>query len=459
MAKKTKTKEPKKTLATKGLAAPIKNAEEVTVEEVKNPQIEDAKKTGEFPPTSTPAPVSEPEPPKTPEAPADPEPPQVKNPEPITPEVVEPEEKKKEETPVPSISAGLSKLAKGDRLDHNHSVDLMKMVHEAYVGNPATPPQLAKAMKHQFDAMALVELMFYNAQLEADFQQLGVKVNQAQFTQMEQLARDMFGITLKGLPAPEDPKQMIINFPESIPQEIKTTVKEDLKAKSKMPEIPEPDPKMPEDQKVTAMRAIMAVTGKGIGNNIDSLVEWARKAYSFDAKERKATVLAFILQKDFKTTLTNCMKGLVYGKLNKCHSVLPAHALLHNWLPRYTDEEISEIVRVSLAYKEESAVKEFKERTGRDASIDNGLALLHRDILAGNAKTVADAVLKNIPEVVVQYPDKTGSVRVDTAAVRNSLITYYGESIVKDKIQELVKYYVKPLARLAKYVDKSAYSA
>lgn len=453
MAKKTKSKETKKTLATKGLVAPIKNAEEVKIEEVKD-SVEEAKKTGDFPPSTT-----EPEPPKIPEAPVDPEPPQVKNPEPITPEVVEPEEKKKEETPVPSISAGLSKLAKGDRLDHNHSVDLMKMVHEAYVGNPATPPQLAKAMKQQFDAMALVELMFYNAQLEADFQQLGVKVNQAQFTQMEQLARDMFGITLKGLPTPEDPKQMIINFPESIPQEIKTTVKEDLKAKLKMPEVPEPDPKMPEDQKLTAMRAIMAVTGKGIGNNIDSLVEWARKAYSFDAKEKKATVLAFILQKDFKTTLTNCMKGLVYGKLNKCHSILPAHALLHNWLPRYTDEEISEVVRVSLAYKEESAAKEFKEKTGRNASVDNGLALLHRDILAGNAKTVADAVLKNVSEVVVQYPDKTGSVRVDTAAVRNSLITYYGESIVKDKIQELVKYYVKPLARLAKYVDKSAYSA
>ena len=452
MAKKTKTKETKKTLATKGLAAPVKSAEEVKVEEVKDQQVEDAKKTGEYPPASTPEPV------QTPEAPENPEPPQVKNPEPITPEVVDSKEKK-EEAPVPSISAGLSKLAKGDRLDHNHSVDLMKMVHEAYVENPATPPQLAKAMKQQFDAMALVELMFYNAQLEADFQQLGIKVNQAQFVQMEQIARDMFGITLKGLPAPEDPKQMVINFSESLPQEIKATVKEDLKAKENLPEIPEPSFEMPEDKKIVAMRAIMATTGKGIGNNICTLIEWTRKAYNFDAKEKKATILAFILQKDFRTTLTNCMRGLAYGKLNKCHSILPAHALLHNWLPQYTDEEISEIVRVSLAYKEELAAKDYKEKVGKELSVENGLALIHRDIIAGNVKTVVDAVLKNTPEVVVQYPDKTSSVRVDTAAVRNSLISYYGESFVKDKIQELVKYYVKPLARLANYVDKSAYNA
>ena len=315
MAKKTKTKETKKTLATKGLAAPIKNAEEVKVEEVKD-QVEEAKKTGDFPPSTT-----EPEPPKTPEAPVDPEPPQVKNPEPITPEVVEPEEKKKEETPVPSISAGLSKLAKGDRLDHNHSVDLMKMVHEAYVGNPATPPQLAKAMKQQFDAMALVELMFYNAQLEADFQQLGVKVNQAQFTQMEQLARDMFGITL-------DPKQMIINFPESIPQNLKEVVKSDLKAKEKMPEIPEPDPNMPEEKKQEVLKAIMVPQKKGIGYNIATLIEWARKAYNFDEKEKKATILASILQKSSRSILTECLKGMPYGKLHSHHSILPAHALL-----------------------------------------------------------------------------------------------------------------------------------
>ena len=453
MAKKTKTKETKKTLATKGLAAPIKNAEEVKVEEVKD-QVEEAKKTGDFPPSTT-----EPEPPKTPEAPVDPEPPQVKNPEPITPEVVEPEEKKKEETPVPSISAGLSKLAKGDRLDHNHSVDLMKMVHEAYVENPATPPQLAKAMKQQFDAMALVELMFYNAQLESDFQQLGVKVNQAQFTQMEQLARDMFGITLKGLPAPEDPKQMIINFPESIPQNLKEVVKSDLKAKEKMPEIPEPDPNMPEEKKQEVLKAIMVPQKKGIGYNIATLIEWARKAYNFDEKEKKATILASVLQKSSRSILTECLKGMPYGKLHSHHSILPAHALLHKWIPTYTDEEISEIIRVSLAYKEELAVADYIERTGKKSNVENGLALIHRDILAGNSKTVLDAVLKDTPEVVVQYPDKVGSVRVDVTEIRNSLITGYGRSLIKDKLPELAKYYVKPLARLSKYIDKSAYSA
>lgn len=449
MAKKTKTKEVKKTLVTKGLATPIKNAEEVKVEEVKN-QVEETKKI-------------EPEPSKTPEAPVDPEPVQVKNPEPITPEVVEPEEKKKEETPVPSISAGLSKLAKGDRLDHNHSVDLMKMVHEAYVGNPATPPQLAKAMKQQFDAMALVELMFYNAQLEADFQQLGVKVNQTQFTQMEQLARDMFGITLKGLPAPEDPKQMVINFSESLPKEVKETVKKDIRAIKETPKIPEPNPDLPLTEKLNILRAMFNQIGNGgIKGNISNAIEWSRKAFKYSDNEKKSVILAGILKHDLKTTLVNGLCNMVKGKFGADHSMFGVHAILHQWLPNYSEQEVAEVAQVCLSYKEDLNVREMNER--QDApkcDIDNCLVLINRDVSAGRAKEVINAIINKKDNVAIKYADGVGSLIVNTGNIRKSLISAYGDSdnILKDKLKELTAYYIKPIMRFNKYVDKSAYSA
>lgn len=438
MAKKTKKVETKKTLVQKVVTTPIKEVEEVKVEEILEPQ-------------------------KTPEAPIDSNPIQTKNPEPITPEVVEPEEKKKEETPVPSISAGLNKLAKGDRLDHNRSVELMKMVNEAYVNNPATPPELARAMKQQFDTMALVELMFYNAQLEADFQQLGIKVNQAQFTKIEQLARDMFGITLKGLPAPEDPKQMVINFSESLPKEVKETVKRDIKAIKETPKIPEPNPDLPLADKLNILRVMFNQIGNGgIKGNISNAIEWSRKAFKYSDNEKKSVILAGILKHDLKTTLVNGLCNMVKGKFGADHSMFGVHAILHQWLPNYSEQEVAEVAQVCLSYKEDLNVREMNER--QDApkcDIDNCLVLINRDVSAGRAKEVVNAIINKKDNVAIKYADGVGSLIVNTGNIRKSLISAYGDSdnILKDKLKELTTYYIKPIMRFNKYVDKSAYSA
>lgn len=455
MAKKNQSKtvkESKKTLASKVEATKV-------VKENVNAEVEAAKKTGEFPPK----PEVQQEPVKTPEAPVEVQELVItpKNEEPIIPETVEQTKpKKKEEDTIPSISAGLNKLANGDRIDHNHSIDLMKMIHSEYVTNPATTPELGKAMKKQFDAMAMIELMFYNAQLENDLQQLGVKVNKEQFAQMEGIARSMFGISLKGLPAPDDPNQLVINFPESVPQPVKEQVKKDLKAKKEVTEIPEPDVNLPKAVKLKTLQAIFSQTGRGIGNNIQKGIDWGKIAFGFNKDERDAVVLANLLSNDFRTTLTNGLTGMVRGKLNSDHSIIGAHAILHQWLPNYSDQDLAEIAQVCLSYKEEANVKDYKERTGKEISLDNGLTLLSRDMLAGCSSNVIDAILNKKEQVVVDYPDGTGKLAINTAAIRKSLVCVYGDSdnLLKDKLNDIVKYYVKPIMRLAKYVDKSAYS-
>lgn len=448
MAKKNKTKEAK-TLETKISKTKAKKDVEVVEPEVITPEVQKAQETGDYPPTQEPV--------QTPEAPVDP-PVKPKNEEPIEPEVVEPEKPKKEDTPIPSISAGLSKLANGDRVDHNHAIDLMKMVHEGFVTNPATPPELGKVMKRQFDAMTLVELMYYNSQLENDFQQLGISVNKDQFVMIEQAAREMFGITLKGLPSTKDPKQLVINFSESVPTPVKEQIKKDIQAAKE--EIPEPDIKLPEEVKLKALRTIFSQIGGGIGNNLKKGLDWGRIAFGFSDNERKAVVLAKLLSNDFRTTLTNGLSGMVKGKLIHDHSVIGAHAVLHQWLPTYSDQEIAEIVQVCLSYKEEASYKDYKEKAGGKTDLDSSLSLISRDMITGCSSAVIDAILNKKEQTVVDYADKAGKIAVNTMSIRKSLISSYGDSenLLKDKLKEIAKYYVKPIMRLSKYIDKSAYS-
>ena len=444
MAKKNNTKatkEPKKTLAT-ATAKPVETKKEEKKEE--KPAVKPEEK-----PKAT---VQDP--PKAEEKPVD------KNPEPIVPEVVDPkEEEKKEEDKVPSISAGLNKIANGDRIDHNHAIDLMKMVHTEYVGNPDTPEHLRSAMKTQFDAMTLVELMFYNSQLANDFQQLGVKVKESMFIEMEKVAREVFGISLKGLPDPKNDKQMIINFDESMPKDLKETVAKDQKA-SKL-EIPEPDINMSEADKLTVLRTILSQIGSGIGSNITNSIEWSRKAFGFQDDEKKAVILANILSHDFRTTLTKAITEMSYGKLSKDHTVLGVHALLKKWLPTYSDEEVAELVNVCIAYKAQANIKDYKNNTDQNVDLDKELALLTDYVTCGCDATILKGIEDNAESVVTDYKAHNMKFAVNTKSIRNLLAITYGnsDSILKEKIQQIAKCYANPIKRLSNYVDKSAYNA
>ena len=381
----------------------------------------------------------------------------------IIPEEVKKDEPKKDDdiAPVPSIARGLQKIADGDRIDANHKIDLMKMVHQEYVTNPETPVQLRQAMKKQFDVMALMSLMQYNAQLEDDFMSQGVRVNNTMAVQMEKVARETLGITLKGLPAPDDPSQMVINFTESIPADIKKEVKKDVAA-AKI-EIPEPDPQADDKSKLAVLRAIFAKqNGGGIGSNIINGLDWARKAFSFSETERKSVIFANILEKGVEGTLIRGLRTMPMGKMNSEHSPIGVHALLKTWLPTLPDQEIAEIAQVAMAYGIEKKTSDWNEKApdDRKTTLEKELDWLNSDILAGCANEVIDAILNKKEEIIVKNPKKSFDTRVDTDAIRKSLISAYGDSdsILKDKLNEIVKYYVKPIMRLSNYVDKSAYA-
>ena len=223
----------------------------------------------------------------------------------INPEVVE---EAKVEKPKPatqvvntskatSLGAALSSAGGStDRIDKNHATDLAKMVYQEYVNNPDTPSSIRQTAKKQFDVMTGVALLQYFTQLEEDFENLGVRIKPHMREQAENVLTNYLGVKVKT--TAQDDGQLLLQF-EEIPTETRKTAAQDNKAKEKP--IPEPSPELPEKEKLEALRTIFAQTNKGgIGGNLLSGIEWARRHSHLLLKRRSLSSLQIFFTRVLK---------------------------------------------------------------------------------------------------------------------------------------------------------------
>lgn len=378
----------------------------------------------------------------------------------IVPEVVKPESVAI--TTSTSLGGMLGSDGSKDRIDKNHAIELMGIIRSEYLTNPETPEKVKKAMKRQFDVMTSVALVQYFTQLEGDFQTMGVRINADMREQAERVLGEYLGIKVKYMQANDNSRQLVLEFKE-VPEDVKANAAKDAKAAEK--EIPEPDPKLPDASKFEALRTIFSQrSAGGMGNNLLNGIEWGRKAFSFEAKEKKSVVFANLVQKGADATLLSCFKGMVGGKMNTDHSILGAHALMKSWCPSLSDQEVAELVHVFISLYTEKKVKDWNEKASGSSmtvTMDSELEAVSRSIITANADKAIDAILQDKADATIEYPDRIGFVTIHPSSIRKALVAAYGdsESILKDKMQEIVKYYAKPVMRLAAYADKSAYSA
>lgn len=387
----------------------------------------------------------------------------------INPEVVE---EAKVEKPKPttqvvntskatSLGAALSSAGGStDRIDKNHAIDLAKMVYQEYVNNPDTPAGIKSVAKKQFDVMTAVSLLQYFSQLESDFENMGVRIKPQMREQAETVLTGYLGIKVKT--TTQDDGQLLLQF-EEVPDEVRKAAAQDNKAKEK--KVPEPKPELPEKEKLEALKTIFSQTKNGgIGNNLLTGIEWARKAFSFSAEEKKAVIFANILHKGTEATMINCLRGMVNGKMCTEHSIIGAHALLKAWCPTLSEQEVAELTAVLMSAASKKKVDDWNEKASPSQgkpTYDGELTVVNRQILAANAGNVIDAILKgNVEDVAVKVPDSQLDMIVHPNSIRKTLVAAYGDSenILKDKLKELVQYYAKPIMRLSSYVDKSAYA-
>lgn len=396
----------------------------------------------------------------------------------VVAEEVKPEETKKEETTKVedsqvendvNIGKGMLKAAGNDRISHDSGITLLKMFEDNFVNDDTVPENTRIASKQMFKGLLMTDILIYCAQVENDLQSFGAKVNMETYKQLQAEAQSLWGIQLKALPDKKDPKQMNIDFTGSeIPKDAKEAAKADLKARTEVAEIPEPNKDMTKEEKLTVIRAILAqsTSNKSVFAKINQAVEWARVAFEMNDAV-PAQILAFIMQ-ELGDTYSSALDGVtsaMAGTLRSESTILSSHALLKAWNPSADDKSISQLVKVFISRHLEKQAKSWNEKayySGKavpETTVDNNLVIINRNIKFGLEKQVLEGVLKQTPKIEVNDEDNKPYCTVNGANVyKKMLAAYQSDSIVKDKIAEICNLYTKPVGRLANYVDKSAYA-
>lgn len=389
----------------------------------------------------------------------------VEVPAPETPKVEDPKNK-----PV-DIGKGLLEAGGNDRISHDSGITLMKMFADEFVKDDTLSEPARKAAKTYYRGLLMSEILLYGAQVEADMQTFGVRVNRDVFNALQEEAKAMWGIELKALPDKKNDQQMVIDFTGSnIPKEVKEAAKADANARTEVAEIPEPNKDMEESEKEKVLRAILvqSTTNKSVFGKINQAIEWCRVAYGME-DSLPAQILAFIMLKVGSSWngALDAVTSAMYGSLNSEHTVLAPHALLKAWNPTADDKNISQLVRVFISRHVEKQCASWNEKAkGRldiaatETGVANNLVIVTHNIKLGLQQNVLDGVLKKEKKIQIVDEDKKPFEIVNGDNVYKKLSTAYGdsESILKDKIAEISKLYNAPVNRLTDYVDKSAYA-
>ena len=365
------------------------------------------------------------------------------------------------EMAIVSLGEGLYSIAKNneDRLNRNSAITMLNLFKTEFIDDTSLTKEQHIALRKQYRGVLLAEMLCYSTQVHQDLQSFGALVTKDVFNVLEKEAQELFGIKLLGFENPKNKEQMVIDFDKSeIPTEVKAAAVADNKVKDL--EIPEADPKMSDENKIEAIRILMSQK-LGMGGNLVSTIDWCKKAFAMeDARPAQIVAAIFELLKNTDVLCLNGIERAIYGKFGSEHSILSSHALLKGWLPTVSDKDVADLVKVFLARHAEKLVSIFNaSNNNNNATFEGEFLIRNNKIQAGLSKAVLDGIF-NKTSVVTEKGELANGILIDGAKCYKSLISTYGDSdsIIKDKVAEIVKYYAKPIDRLANYKDESAYS-
>ena len=358
-----------------------------------------------------------------------------------------------------TISSSLNKIANGDRIDRNHGIELMSMIHKQYVTNPDAPEQLKKSMEQQFDAMAFIHLYHWNEQTKNDFAEAGVKVNSEMFDAMSDAVANALGIKLIGLPVKDDPKQMKIDFEATMkgaPTEAKEVIEAE-KTTKQITEVPKYNSSMTEEQVIENIRAIMSMhTGSnGMGTNLVNAIEFARAAFNLKDAQPAEILAAIITKLNTPHVLINSFRAMAYGSLQKWEMPFISHVRFMQKLKpfSYTDTQVANIVRLFLANAmTENAKGDEKSLKATETAYETLF------------KAFNDAKINEIMQTTKDSKKEVKLNAISGLSMNNKPLdckgmfqlineTYPGlnEKLLKKQLQTIAGLYMKPIGTVADY--------
>ena len=373
-------------------------------------------------------------------------------PEPVDVEEVDPTEG------IGSLSNGLAKIANGGRISDNQGIALMTSIQKEYLEKPDAPEELRKAMRSQFDVMAMVYLAKWNLQTEKDFKEVGITMNEGAFQQLSASISESLGITLKGTPT--DNGQLKIDFKESM-ETAPTDVKESIEKEAKRPivsELPVYDSSMTEEQALDALRDILSMKN-GLDGNLQNAILFARKAFDIESAEPHKVVATILVKlSENKPIMLRGFQGMSYGSISQNDSAFSAHARFHHLFSKfkYTESQIAGLVKVftsaMIAQNCKSSGNKFEDCAIPYAGM---LKLFNDDLINKIIKNSKDA------SATVKLPSVKGLIYgnefFNSAKIVDDLKKEYGkdlsDKLLKKKMQEIAAFYfddIKPLNELSK---------
>lgn len=358
-----------------------------------------------------------------------------------------------------------------DRIDANHSVDLMNAIlkrREEIKDDRA----MYQATGKQADLMMFVLIQKWNNQFKNDAKEQGFTVNEEMFAYLNETASLFLGVNL--LPSKTSDGQLEINFKDAVAKtnpEMQKALEQDAKVPQTQ-EIPKPEECVTDEQKVAAMCTIMNMRHKqksgGIGKNVANMIEFAREAYKLDKNTEPAQVLATVLLKmkeaGRNATLLEGCANAIWGNLTGNLSVLASHAWLKNQLTTYNDAQVANVVKVFLAKKitdETTKNNNYEEEAKRYSQLISGT----NDDLINRIITSANNEGKDEDKLV--YPEIKGlnlkGKHISAIKTVNNLRIAYGaemnDKMLKQVMQKVSSLYTSTsLNPLTFYIEKSAYT-
>ena len=358
-----------------------------------------------------------------------------------------------------------------DRIDANHSVDLMNAIlkrREDIKDDRA----MYQATGKQADLMMFVLIQKWNDQFRNDAKEQGFTVNEEMFAYLNETASLFLGVNL--LPSKTSDGQLEINFKDAVAKtnpEMQKALEQDAKAQQ-VQEMPKPEECVTDEQKVAAMCTIMNMRHKqksgGIGKNMTNMIEFVREAYDLGKDAEPAQVLATALLKikeaGRNATLLEGCANAIWGNLNGNLSILAAHAWLKSQLTAYNDAQVANVVRVFLAKKitdETAKNNNYEEEAKQYSQLIGGT----NDDLINRIITSAKNEGKDEDKLV--YPEIKGlnlkGKHISAVKTINNLRVAYGaetnDKMMKQIMQRVSNLYSsEALNPLTFYVEKSAYA-
>lgn len=425
-------------------------------------------------PESTPAPAPEPTPapenkkpdPKPAEKPTkkksgkEPE----KEPETIIPEVIapKPSEKKNSATQLAKAFnvAAMNALANGDRISADQGITLMNLIHQRYLNNPDTPADAKEFMSKQFDAMALRNIILWNAQTKEELGNAGLKVNEEMFNAINEGLALYYGIEAKALPASDG--QLQLQF--EAPQEVEKQAKESKEAEKQKISV-EYKEGMSEEEVQNALAKILNQSGAGMDNNLKNAIAFAKKAYSLTTDDPSEVVAAIIQKLPKGQLLLEGFGRMIYGSYTTNDGPFTAHAILKSRLKslNYSDNQLAKLVQLFFVLGARVNYEKVKSETESFADYVKPWNLLTKAL---NDQIIIDIIgTQKNPTNFVEVPKITGlsTGKFNCPKILHQLKDAYGtnlnDSQLKKQMQVILSLYQKKeMDPMADYIEKSIYA-